>query len=130
MKYTPGPWKVDDSSIMAQFEGQEVQIATMAHSRWMYPDGGKTQRLHKQSKFNAELIASAPELQMENIELKAMVIVMSKALEHSIVALEYAAEQFQELGEDCDADMMERQAKENHGALSPSAGRELLEQAG
>jgi len=60
------------------------------------------------------------------IELEAMVTIMSKALEHSIVALEYAAQEFEQLSEDDDANMMERQAKENHGALSPSAGRELL----
>ena len=61
MEYTPGPWKLDSNSIMAQFEGQEVQIAAMMHSRWSYPDDGKTQRLHEQSKTNAALIAAAPD---------------------------------------------------------------------
>jgi hypothetical protein len=44
------------------------------------------------------------------------------ALEHSIVALEYIAGELRDLGEEEDADMMERQAQENHAAIAKARG--------
>ena len=61
--YTPGPWRIDEGrSIVAQFEGEEVQIAAMNRSQWSQPDGGKNHRLSVQTPANARLIASAPAL--------------------------------------------------------------------
>lgn len=60
-------------------------------------------------------------------QLQAQLAAMREALELSTSALEYVAGELRELGEDGDADMMERQAKENHVALATDAGREFLE---
>ena len=63
MAHTPGPWRVGEGrSITAQFEREEVQIASMSRSSWTFPDGGKNRRLAAQMDANARLIASAPEL--------------------------------------------------------------------
>jgi hypothetical protein len=80
--HTPTPWWLEDgNSIMAEFEGQKVQIAVMSHTRWPYPDNGKTQRLHEQSKFNAELMISAPDLLVEVERLQAEAAALREALE-------------------------------------------------
>ena len=60
--HTPGPWKLDGFSIMAQFEGQEVQIASMSRTSWSQPDGGKNRRLIKQNEANGPLMVTAPDL--------------------------------------------------------------------
>ena len=60
--HSTGPWRLDYSSIMAQFEGEEVQIASMSRTSWSQPDGGKNKRLGEQNKANGALIVVAPDL--------------------------------------------------------------------
>jgi len=67
------------------------------------------------------------ELKAEVEQLEAEAAAMRGAIEHSISALEYIADELRALGEDGDADMMERQAQENQAALAADAGRKLLE---
>ncbi len=63
---TPGPWTVDEDgrAILAQFEGEQVQIAAMSRTSWSNERGGagKNARLGAQREANARLIAAAPDL--------------------------------------------------------------------
>ena len=62
-KHTPGPWSVSDrTSITAVWPEGEVQIASMATSRWSDPNQHLNQRMFEQMPANAMLIAAAPDL--------------------------------------------------------------------
>lgn len=58
---------------------------------------------------NLNLVVAAPEVLEE--------------LEHCVVALEYAAEALGELGEDDDANMIEKQAKSARAAIAKAKGK-------
>ena len=70
--HTPGPWTLSDSSIVAVFDGGEVQVASMSRTRW---EGKLSKEIRSlASKFKsfedgaAHLIAAAPEL-LEGLKL-------------------------------------------------------------
>ena len=60
---TPRPWKVDmdGRAILALFEGEHVQIASMSRTSWSNDQGGleKNVRLSTQMPANAALIVHA-----------------------------------------------------------------------
>lgn len=62
-KHTPGPWRINGSSIMGNSKTLgNVQVCLVTTTRWTYPDGGKNEQMNQESKENIKLIAAAPEL--------------------------------------------------------------------
>jgi hypothetical protein len=62
MKHTPGPWKVaEGSAIVAEWEGNQVQIASLSRTHWSQPSYGKNARFGAYRKGDGKLIASAPD---------------------------------------------------------------------
>lgn len=64
-KFTLGPWRVQGSNIVANWEdGEEVSLCIMEHTRWCGKDvnGQQAKRINRETPANAALIAAAPEL--------------------------------------------------------------------
>ena len=62
-KNTPGPWRIcDRTSIVADWPEGEVQLCSMATSRWSSPDFELNERMREQTAANVHLIAAAPDL--------------------------------------------------------------------
>ena len=57
-------FRVEDNSIMADMDGEPVQVASMNRTRWSNPDGGRNDKLRKACEGLPKLFAAAPELRM------------------------------------------------------------------
>ena len=64
MSHTPGPWKLDGSSITAQWEdGETVQVALLSTTRWAGTNPKEREasnRMKRENEANARLIAACP----------------------------------------------------------------------
>src|SRR3990167_6161126 len=61
-EHAPGPWRKGEEgfSLCADWEGEQVQLASMSPTQWTYPDDGKNQRLRTENRANFCMIAASP----------------------------------------------------------------------